>query len=262
MAPVIVPVPATTSDLPANLFVGIEAVLFDLDGVLTPTAEVHMLAWGRLFTEYLSRFAVEPYATADYFAHIDGKPRYAGVADLLSSRDLSLPYGDPSDAPDAQTICGLGNRKNVVFNEVLKRDGVTPYPGSVRLVDALVASGRQVAVVSSSRNAPEVLAAAGLADRFTVVIDGEVAAVRGIPGKPRGDTYVYGATRLGVAPAAAAVIEDAPSGIAAGCDGKFRLVLGVDRGAGAQVLADEGATYVVTDLEVVVPLVDPVGEEA
>ncbi len=258
----LVPVPASTADLPPGLFTSVAAVLFDLDGVLTPTADVHMRAWGRLFESYLAPFDVPPYTEADYFAHIDGKPRYAGVADLLASRGLTLPAGHPDDDPEALTVCGLGNRKNEVFNEVLRSEGVAPYPGSVRLVDALVASGRKVAVVSSSRNATEVLAAAGIADRFEVVVDGLVAARLGIPGKPKGDTYRHGAGLLGVDPERAAVVEDAPSGVAAGRDGGFGLVLGVDRGAGADVLAAGGATYVVTDLDVVVPLVTALGEDA
>lgn len=245
-----------STDLPADLFDGIDAVLFDLDGVLTPTAVVHMHAWSRLFTPFLAAHGARPYADEDYFDHIDGKPRYEGVRALLASRDLELPDGDPADGPDAPTVCGLGNRKNQVFNEVLEAEGVEPYPGSVRLVDAVIATGRKVAVVSSSKNAPAVLAAAGIDDRFGIVVDGLVAAELGLPGKPHPATFRYAAAQLGVDADRAAVVEDAPSGVAAGRDGEFALVLGVDRGAGAQVLLDQGATLVVADLEEFVPLVD------
>ncbi|WP_169164751.1 HAD family hydrolase [Cellulomonas taurus] len=224
------------------------AVLFDLDGVLTPTAVVHMHAWARLFTPVLDQHGVAPYSDADYFAFIDGKPRYDGVRSLLTSRGIDLPWGDPTDAPEAETVCGLGNRKNAVFTEVLRTEGVTPYPGSVALVDALIADGRRVAVVSSSRNAVPVLAAAGLTDRFPVVVDGLVAAARHLPGKPAPDTYLDAAAQLGVPAAQAVVVEDAESGVASGRAGDFGLVVGVDRGAGAETLIAHGADLVVDDL--------------
>ncbi len=252
----------STQSPPQHLLDGIEAYLFDLDGVLTPTAEVHMHAWARLFEPFLAARGASPYRSEDYFEHIDGKPRYAGVADLLASRGIELPYGDPADPPTAETVCGLGNRKNSVFIEVLESEGVTAYPGSVRFVDAVIAAGKQVAVVSSSRNAPQVLAAAGLADRFAIVVDGVLAANRAIAGKPAPDTYLYAAALLGVDPSAAAVIEDAPSSVAAGRAGDFGLVLGVDRGAGAQVLADEGADVVVSDLGDIAPLVGAIESTA
>ena len=150
-------------------------MLFDLDGVITPTAEVHMHAWAEMFYDFLSRHDVAPYTEQDYFAHVDGRPRYDGVAALLASRDIELPWGDPSDDADAETVCGLGNRKNAMFGEVLARDGVKPYPGSVRLLDALDERGTRMAIVSSSANAPDVLRAAGLLDRFETVVDGAVA---------------------------------------------------------------------------------------
>ncbi|MGO1316803.1 MAG: HAD family hydrolase, partial [Cellulomonadaceae bacterium] len=165
------------------------------------------------------------------------------------------PYGDPSDDADTVSVCGLGNRKNRVFTEVLEADGVTPYPGSVALVDALRGAGVKVAVVSSSMNAPAVLAAAGIADRFGVVVDGVVAAELGLPGKPHPATYRYAAALLEVDTDRAAVVEDAPSGVASGAAGGFAFVLGVDRGAGAAELIEQGATYVVDDLADVVGLV-------
>ncbi len=240
--------PSATSPSTSAALRDIDAVLFDLDGVLTPTALVHMHAWARLFEPFLAAHGARPYVEQDYFAHIDGKPRYEGVRSLLASRGIELPYGDPTDAPEADTVCGLGNRKNAVFTAVLETEGVAPYPGSVRLVDALLAAGVQVAVVSSSRNAQPVLAAAGLSDRFGLVVDGLVAAAQGLAGKPDPATYRYAADQLGVAPARAAVVEDAESGVASGRAGAFALVVGVDRGAGAAALLEHGAHLVVDDL--------------
>lgn len=228
---------------------GFDAVLFDLDGVLTPTAEVHMRAWQRMFSEYLDKAGVdEPYAESDYFDYIDGKPRYDGVRSFLASRNLSLPDGNPDDPPDAGTVCGLGNRKNEVFSAVLTEEGVEPYPGSVSWLDELDTKGIAVAVVSSSRNAPAVLQAAGLAERFDVVVSGAVAAAESLPGKPAPDTFLHAAKQLDVPPARAIVVEDALSGVEAGRAGDFGLVIGVDRGTGADRLLAAGAGLVVADL--------------
>ena len=227
----------------------LDAVLFDLGGVLTPTAEVHMRAWARLFEPFLAERGATAYTAQDYFDYIDGKPRYEGVAALLTSRGIDLPYGEPDDSPDADTVCGLGNRKNAVFTAVLDADGVAPYPGSVAFLDALARRGGvQVAVVSSSKNARPVLRAAGLMDRFTVIVDGVVAAEHGIPGKPAPDTYLYAAEQLGVPASRAVVVEDAHSGVEAGHAGHFGHVLGVDRGAGRESLLAKGADTVVEDL--------------
>ncbi|WP_154597515.1 HAD family hydrolase [Aeromicrobium senzhongii] len=225
-----------------------DAALFDLDGVITPTARVHQLAWARMFTDFLQGRDVDPYTEADYFAYVDGKPRYEGVASFLGSRGIELPHGDPSDDPSAETVCGLGNRKNDYFSEVLRTEGVEAYPGSIALLDALEERGVKSALVSSSRNARPVLAAAGLADRFEVVVDGEVAAAEHIAGKPRPDTFLIAAERLGVASKRSVVLEDAVSGVQAGAAGDFGLVVGVDRGAGADVLRENGADVVVSDL--------------
>ena len=155
----------------------LEALLFDLDGVLTPTADVHMQAWARLFTPYLeSRGVAEAYTDSDYFRYIDGRPRYDGVRALLASRGIVLPEGEPTDDPALETVCGLGNRKNAAFNAVLDAEGVAPYPGSLAFLDAAIAAGVEVAVVTSSRNGVPVLVAAGLRDRFEVVVDGLLAA--------------------------------------------------------------------------------------
>lgn len=229
-------------------------ILFDLDGVLTPTAEVHMRAWSRLFTPYLQSRGAAAYEESDYFSWIDGKPRYDGVRALLASRGIRLPDGDPTDAPGDGTVCALGNRKNAAFNAVVDEEGVTPYPGSIAFLDAVVAAGHRVAVVTSSRNGKKVLAGSGLADRFAVVVDGELAAERGLAGKPAPATYEYGAELLGLTAAQCVVVEDAHSGVAAGRAGDFGLVLGVDRGVGAQVLLDAGADIVVDDLHELLPL--------
>jgi beta-phosphoglucomutase family hydrolase len=230
----------------------VDAVLFDLDGVITPTAEVHMRAWAEMFNAFLQGYDgagdTTPYTDADYFAHVDGKPRYDGVRDFLAARGIDLPEGSSDDPASAETVRGLGNRKNDAFNEVLERDGVTAYPGSVALLDDLRERGLPLAVVSSSANAPAVLTAAGLLDRFATVVSGAVAEERGLPGKPAPDTFVYAAEVLGVAPARAVVFEDAISGVRAGAAGGFAAVVGVDRGAGADQLRANGATTVVRDL--------------
>lgn len=226
------------------------AALFDLDGVITPTAELHMRAWAEMFNAFLSaRGIAEPYTDDDYFAYVDGKPRYDGVRSFLASRDIVLPEGTPSDAETEETVCGLGNRKNAVFNAVLERDGIAAYPGSLALMDALDEQGIAKAVVSSSKNARKVLAAAGIEERFPVIVDGAVAVEEHIPGKPEPDMFLRAAELLGVGPAVAVVLEDAVSGVVAGRKGNFGLVVGVDRGAGAAVLEEAGADVVVTDLE-------------
>jgi beta-phosphoglucomutase family hydrolase len=226
-----------------------DAALFDLDGVLTPTAEVHMRAWRRLFSDFLIKRGIgQPYLESDYFNYIDGKPRYDGVRAFLASRGVELADGDPSDSAEAQTVCGLGNRKNEFFGEVLREEGVRPYAGSVRLLDHLAERGTKVAVVTSSKNATAVLEAADLRPRFGVIVDGNVAAEKGLRGKPSPDTFVAAADQLGVPVERAVVFEDAVSGVEAGHAGGFGLVVGVDRGAGAQRLTDSGADVVVADL--------------
>lgn len=227
-----------------------DAVLFDLDGVITPTAEIHMRAWSEMFNEYLaSRGETQPYTDEDYFAYVDGKPRYDGVRSFLTSRGITLPDGDPSDSPELETVCGLGNRKNSAFNAVLTRDGIAAYPGSLALLETLAGTAVKLAIVSSSKNARAVLTAAGLLDLFPVIVDGVVAAAEGLPGKPAPDTFVRAAELVGATPAGSVVIEDALSGVQAGAAGDFALVIGVDRGVGEQSLRDAGATVVVKDLE-------------
>ncbi|WP_328713616.1 beta-phosphoglucomutase family hydrolase [Nocardia salmonicida] len=226
-----------------------QAVLFDLDGVLTDTAAVHRRAWSALFTEFLPRVAPEaaPYTDADYFALVDGKARAAGVRSVLGSRGVTVPDGTSADPPEAQTVYGLGNRKNIRFTEIIGSDGVEVFAGSLRLVDALDAAGIPMAVVSSSRNAVLVLGTAGLLDRFAVVVDGVVAQDEHLAGKPAPDMFLTAAQVLGVDPVRTVVIEDAVAGVEAGRRGGFR-VIGVDRGIGAAALRAGGADVVVSDL--------------
>lgn len=230
-----------------------EAFLLDLDGVLTPTVELHMRAWRELFEDVFAEHGLAPYREDDYFLHLDGRPRFAGVDALLRDRGLALDWGSESDAPDAWTVCGVGNRKNETFTRILREDGIEPYPGSVQLIDWLDRAGVALAVVSSSRNAEAVLAAAGLRERFPVVLDGRSAQELGLRGKPEADTYLRAAELLGVDPSRAVVVEDAVSGVAAGAAGEFGLIIGVDRGAGHDALRAAGAHLTVTDLEELVP---------
>jgi beta-phosphoglucomutase family hydrolase len=226
-----------------------EAALFDLDGVLTPTADLHMRAWREMFSKYFAEHDVVPaYTNADYFTYIDGKPRYDGVRATLASRGILLPEGDQTDGPGAETVRGLGDVKNALFNAILDGEGVAAFPGTIALLDELADRGVKVAVVSSSLNAREVLLAAKLADRFALVVDGDFARHAHLHGKPSPETYEHAAAALDIPVARAVVIEDAVSGVAAAKAGGFGLVVGVDRGAGAQTLRAAGADVVVSDL--------------
>lgn len=226
---------------------GVDAVLFDLDGVITPTAEKHMQAWNRMFSAYFAEKGIAPYSDDDYFRYVDGKPRVEGISAMLAARGLSLPQGDDDDTAEADTINGLGASKNDVFLDLLA-EGIEAYPGSVQYLDALDAAGIASCVVSSSKNAVTVLEAAGLGDRFEIVVDGLVAVREGLPGKPEPDTYLRGAELLGVPAERCVVIEDAVSGVQAGAAGGFARVVGVDRGAGREILSEAGADLVVDDL--------------
>ncbi len=233
----------------------IEACLFDLDGVLTQTAKVHAAAWKTMFDEYLRKRAQERGeefrefdAVVDYDEYVDGKPRYEGVRSFLASRDIDLPQGSPSDPSDKDTIDGLGNRKNELVLELIHRDGVQPYEGSVRFVEAVRDAGLRRAVVSSSTNCRDVLVAAGILDLFEEIVDGVVAEREHLAGKPAPDTFLAAAHKLGVAPAHAAVFEDALAGVEAGRAGSFGLVVGVDRVGQADGLKQHGADIVVKDL--------------
>ncbi|WP_396667867.1 HAD family hydrolase [Microbacterium sp. R86528] len=226
-----------------------DAVLFDLDGVLTPTAEVHMHAWQTMFTQLFTEWDVDPaYTERDYFDYLDGKKRYDGVASLLRSRDIEVPWGHPDDEPAANTVCGIGNRKNTYFEAVLREEGIAPYPGSLALMDLLDAAGVPISVVSSSKNAQEVLTVAGIRDRFPVVMDGVIAERDNLSSKPAPDVFVEAARMMGVDPARSVAVEDALSGVESAAAGKFGLVVAVDRGAGAEALFGAGANIVVNDL--------------
>ncbi len=232
---------------------GFSAALFDLDGVLTPTAALHQEAWRLLFQRWFeSHGIVPPYTDDDYFEHVDGRPRYDAVRTVLASRGVEIPEGSPDDEPGAQTVCGLGNLKDADFMEALRTRGIEAYAGSVALLDVLAALDVGSAVVSSSRNAIPVLEAAGLGGRFGAIVDGIVAEDEGLPGKPAPDTFLHAADLLHVPAADAVVVEDALSGVAAGRAGGFGLVVGVDRGAGARDLLDAGADLVVDDLALLV----------
>ncbi|MCL1898155.1 MAG: beta-phosphoglucomutase family hydrolase [Micrococcales bacterium] len=233
---------------------GMDAVLFDLDGVLTPTAAFHRKAWAAMFSQFFAQQGVTPpYTDQDYFTYVDGKPRFNGVADLLAARGVVLPFGRVDDPPGDTTVTALGNKKNQAFNQILLEEHIEPYPGSVELLDGLAEQGSQVAVVSSSANARAVLESAGLLRCFRVIVDGQVAAAEQLPGKPAPDTFLYGANQLGVAPELCAVVEDATSGVAAGRAGGFGLVIGVDRGTGQAALEAAGADLVVHELTELLP---------
>lgn len=241
------------SDLPPCL-AELDAVIFDMDGVVTQTAVVHSAAWKRLFDAFLQERArrtgedfVE-FGDDDYERYVDGKNRYDGVRSFLASRGVTLPEGDTGDPPGHDTVRALGNVKDEYFLETVRSEGVALYDSTVRLIRALRAAGRGVGLVSASRNAEEVLSAAGVLDLFDARVDGMVAAELGLPGKPDPAPFLEAARRLGVEPARAAVVEDALSGVAAGAAGGFGLVIGVARGGQHQALREAGAHLVVSDL--------------
>ena len=231
------------------------AWLFDLDGVITDTASVHAAAWKRTFDGYLKevsereRRPFEPFEIdPDYYRYVDGKPRYDGVDSFLRSRGIVLGCGHPNDPPDRETVCGLGNRKNAMFNEVLRSRGVEVFGSSVALIQELRSRGRRVAVVTSSKNCDAVLEAAGIQHLFEARGDGNVAEEKKLAGKPAPETYEEAARMLGTPPERAVGVEDAISGVRAGRAGGFGLVIGVARGDDPEVLQESGAHVVVRDL--------------
>ncbi|MGY1812388.1 HAD family hydrolase [Blastococcus sp. SYSU D00820] len=230
---------------------GIRACLFDLDGVLTRTATVHMAAWKRTFDEFLR--AHDPQAPEftqeDYNRYVDGRPRADGVRGFLASRGITLPEGGPGDVPGAATVSAIALRKNELVLTELAEHGVEVYPGSMRYLRAVRDAGLATAVVTASANGGQVIAAGGFADLIDTRIDGLVTAERGLRGKPAPDTFLAGAEALGVSPAEAVVFEDAIAGVAAGRAGEFGYVVGVDRVGQADELRDAGADVVVTDLD-------------
>lgn len=232
-----------------------DAVLFDLDGVLTSTAKIHSSCWKTTFDDFLRHRAAEgkePFRpfdiVKDYKRYVDGKLRYEGVKSFLASRNIALAEGTPDDPPTADTVCGLGNRKDELVKAAIEQGHVESYPGSVALVRRLREQGIRTAVVSSSNNCEQVLRAAGILDLFEVRVDGVVASQLGLPGKPAPDTFLKAAQMLGVGPARAVVVEDAIAGVQAGRAGGFGLIVGVDRDGTGEALRAAGAEVVVTDL--------------
>src|SRR5215472_14492275 len=232
-----------------------DAVLLDLDGVITDTATVHAACWKQMFDEYLQKRAAKrgerfrPFDTAtDYRLYVDGKPRYDGVRDFLKSRGIQLPEGRPDDPPEAETLDGLGNRKNELVDKIIEEKGVEPYEGSVELIRQLRHREFKIAVVTSSQNCTAVLKAAKVDQFFDVQVDGNVIHAQHLAGKPAPDSYLMAARLLGVEPTRAVVIEDALSGVEAGSNGNFGLVIGVARKGNAEELTSHGANLVVNDL--------------
>jgi len=232
-----------------------DAVIFDLDGVITKTALVHSSAWTRMFNDYLM-YREKTYAEKykefshehDYLPYVDGKPRYKGVADFLTSRDINIPAGDPSDNDEMETVCGLGNRKNRYFNNILESEGVEVYPSTIGFIHELISHGIKIGVASSSANCRKVLERAGIIDLFETRVDGEVSAILGLKGKPEPDIFTTACTNLNVPYSRGVVVEDAVSGVQAGRKGNFGFVLGIAREGNADVLLRNGAHYVVTDV--------------
>ena len=231
------------------------ACLFDLDGVLTQTALVHNAAWKQTFDVFLrawSQHEGQPFVPfdsgPDYHQYVDGRPRADGVRTFLASRGITLPEGAPDDSPDAETVIGIGNRKNELVLQKIQEGAVQVYPGSVDYLHAVRDAGLRRAVVSASANCADVLRAAGIADLLEVRVDGVTARTENLPGKPAPDTFLYGAKLLGVTPEQCAVFEDALAGVAAGKAGGFGLVVGVDRVGQADALREHGADIVVQDL--------------
>jgi len=232
-----------------------DAVLFDLDGVVTDTAGIHAACWKQMFDEYLQKRASDkgetfrPFdLTTDYRLYVDGKPRFDGVRDFLSSRSIELPEGDADDHAEVETVCGLGNRKNDLVNQIIADVGVEPYEGTVRFINQLRRNGFKIAVVTSSQNCTTVLKAANLDDFFEVRVDGNTIDEQGLAGKPAPDTYLIAAKLLRVEPIRTVVIEDAISGVQAGVNGNFGLVIGIARKGNAEELKHHGAQLVVEDL--------------
>ncbi|MFO8090266.1 MAG: trehalose-phosphatase [Desulfatiglandaceae bacterium] len=232
-----------------------DAVIFDLDGVVTRTAKVHFIAWKRLFDEYIEKHTKsdkwESFDNDDYLRYVDGKPRYEGVRSFLESRNIEIPYGNPEDEPGKETICGLGNLKNKYFNELIEKNGVEVYGPAVSLLRRLRSTGLKTAVVSSSKNCVAVLKSAQLIDLFDHKVDGVDARKMGLDGKPHPDIFLAAAEKLLVDPKRSVVLEDAISGVEAGKRGEFGMVIGVDRTGHADLLKRHGADNVISDLSAI-----------
>jgi len=231
-------------------------VVFDLDGVVTKTALVHAAAWKEMFDEYMKKREIrdgEPFREFthenDYLPFVDGKPRYKGVQSFLESRGIHIPFGEPADSSEEETVCGLGNRKNIKFREVLAKNGVEIYDSTVVLIKELHQKGVRVGVASSSKNCQYVLQAAGIEALFETRVDGVVSAEMGLKGKPEADIFVVAAKKLGAEPSQAIVVEDAVSGVQAGRNGHFGLVIGLAREKNEEELKKNGADVVLEDFK-------------
>ncbi len=241
-----------------------DGVIFDMDGVITDTAVTHAAAWKRLFDEYLQKRAADKgeqfraFDMDDYRRYVDGKLRYEGVKSFLEARNIRLPYGNPSDSPNEETICGLGNRKNEYFNRQLQSEGVRTYQSSIDFIKWLKKEGKKTAVISASRNAEAVLRAGGVRDLFDARVDGVVSDYLGLKGKPDPDIFLEAASQLGILPEKAAIVEDALAGVQAGQRGRFRLVIGVDRTGHGSDLKHYGADVVVSDLAELMPAAEEI----
>ncbi len=229
-----------------------DAVLFDLDGVLTATSEIHAASWRVMLEELRRRHPggdrIRPFEMDTDYYRVDGRPRYDGARSLLDARNIQLPWGDPAGPPGYETVCGLGNRKDEIVHGMLMAEGIQAYSGSTALVHQVRSRGLKTAVVSSSRNCEMVLRAAGILDLFDVLLDGDAASRLNLPGKPAPDTFMKAAEQLGAEPSRAVVVEDAISGVQAGRAGGFGLVIGVDRTGNGAALRENGADVVVADL--------------
>lgn len=233
----------------------IEAFIFDMDGVITDTANIHAAAWKKLFDEYLKRVATRNHTEftpfevdRDYYFYIDGKPRYDGLLSFLNSRGIELPSGDPEDRIDRETVCGLGNRKDKYYHKYMKSKGVNSYQSSVQFIVNLKSHSVRTAVISASRNATLVLKAADVLELFDVKVDGLDSAELSLRGKPHPDIFLEAARRLNVLPEHSVIVEDALAGVKAGRRGNFKLVIGIDRAEHTELLKSHGADIVVSDL--------------
>jgi alpha,alpha-trehalase len=225
-----------------------DAVVFDMDGVVTDTADVHRAAWKRMFDGFLASRSLPPFERSDYLRYVDGRPRAEGVACFLESRGVTLPTGAPDDPPETETAWGLANRKNVDFLRTIADTPAAVFASTVAFVRELQAAGLGTAVISASRNAARILESAGIPQLFAVRVDGMELERLGLPGKPAPDMFVEAARRLGSTRARAVVVEDAIAGVEAGRKGHFALVIGVDRGDNGDALRSHGADVVVSDL--------------